>query len=91
MERDKSLKKPNRDGLGFEQHDKQLNYINIKSAFRITCIMLILEKFINAKYGEIKNIFIYVSMQSYIKKTSGSDSSFYMPPIYDYYFLAGIS
>lgn len=71
-------------------------YIKIKAIvsifqLRITCIMLILEKFINAKYGEIKNIFIYVSMQSYIKKTSGSDSSFYMPPIYDYYFLAGIS
>ncbi len=43
MERDKSLKKPIRGGMGFLIVYKKLIFKGIKRAFRIRCIMLILE------------------------------------------------
>ena len=43
MERDKSLKKPIRGGMGFLIVYKKLIFKGIKIAFRIRCIMLILE------------------------------------------------
>ena len=44
MERDKSLKKPIRGGMGFLIVYKKLIFKGIKIAFRIRCIMLILGK-----------------------------------------------
>jgi hypothetical protein len=44
MEREQSLKKPIRGGMGFSIVYKKLIFKEIKIAFRITCIMLILGK-----------------------------------------------
>ena len=47
MERDKSLKKPIRGGMGFLIVYKKLIFKGIKIAFRIRCIMLIVAKLNN--------------------------------------------
>ena len=44
MEREQSLKKPIRGGMGFAIVYKKVIFKEIKIAFRITCIMLILGK-----------------------------------------------
>ena len=62
MEREKSQKKPKQGCSGYQLGTTALNYKDNYKAFRIRCIMLILENLINHK---IRNIRGYQKIFSY--------------------------